>query len=227
VHGLNRPNLTWLLIMAVAGLSLFVFACGGGASEAPEAAEPAGHHSPVQGEDLPTVVLPARWAWGDAEQLGTLTNSADVVFRGTVVALRAQTPVLQQGSGAAEGGPRWADFPVSRFEVAVESSVSGGLASGSSVILQQLGGVETRPDGTQVRLMLKGDQPIQVGQKYLFFGSYQGDETIEAPPFGRMRVEADGSLAAEAGWEHMGALEQLSRLHLGDAEREISVVASE
>ena len=75
--------------------------------------------------------------------------------------------------------------------------------------------------------MLKGDQPIEVGQKYLFFGSYQGDETIETPPFGRMRVGADGSLAAEAGWEYLGALAQLSRLQLGDAEREISAASRE
>jgi hypothetical protein len=223
VKTVNRPTFTRLLILAIAGLSVFVLACGGG-GQTPGAAEPAGHHAPVPGEDLPIVVLPARWAWGDAEHLGTLISSADVVFRGTVVALRSQKPV---GGEAAAGGPRWADFPVSQFEVGVESVISGNLTPGTSVILEQLGGVETRPDGTRVRLMLKGDQPIQAGQKYLFFGSFQGDQTIETPPFGRMRVGENGSLAAEAGWEDLGALAQLSRLQLGDAEREISAAARE
>ena len=125
VQRLNRPTFTRLLILSIAGLSVFVFACGGGGAKAPEAAEPAGHHAPVPGEDLPIVVLPARWAWGDAEHLGTLISSADVVFRGTVVALRSQTPV---GGEAAADGPRWADFPVSQFDVGVESVISGNLA---------------------------------------------------------------------------------------------------
>ena len=47
---LNRLNLTSLLILAVAGLSLFVFACGGGgAGDAPEGGAP------------DEVTIPGRW----------------------------------------------------------------------------------------------------------------------------------------------------------------------
>jgi len=175
------------------------------------------------------VAVPAHWAWGDAERLGTLIGSADVVFTGTVVALEGQRPVLSQpgGGGSEASTPRWANIPVSQFEVRVESAISGNLTPGSAVTVEQIGGVETRPDGTQVRLMLHRDQPLQLGEKYLFFGSFQEDGSIVAPPFGRMKVGPDGRLVAEASWEHLGALAELSRGNLGDAERKISATAGD
>jgi hypothetical protein len=75
--------------------------------------------------------------------------------------------------------------------------------------------------------MLEGDEPIEVGQTYLFFGSFQRDGSIVVAPFGRMKVRPDGSLVAEPGWEHLGALAELSSRNLGDAERQISVTAGE
>ena len=211
------PLVTALLLLA---------ACGGGGGSDDQGSVPGSHHHTTQREELPTVALPARWAWGNAESLGTLISSADVVFSGTVIALKGQRPALSPSVGLETQGeaPRWADFPVSQFELRVENVVSGNLTPGTAVI-EQMGGVETRPDGTQVRLMLRGDEPLQVGGKYLFFGSFQKDGSIVAPPFGRMNVRPDGSLAAEAGWEHLRALAQLSRGNLGDAERQISVTA--
>ena len=175
------------------------------------------------------IAVPAHWAWGDAERLGTLIESADVVFSGTVVALKGQRPALSQPAGAGSGAPmpRWANIPVSQFEVQVEGAVSGDLTPGSAVTVEQIGGVEARPDGTQVRLMLHRDEPLQFGEKYLFFGSFQEDGSIVAPPFGRMKVAPDGRLVAEASWEHLGALAELSRSDLGDAERKISAAAGE
>jgi hypothetical protein len=225
----NRPIPTWLLILAVAGLSLLVFACGDGAADGtPQGEAPDDHHATQVG-GLPTIALPSFWDWGSADRLETLIGSADVVFRGNVVALKNQRPVLSQPGGAESGAaaPRWGDMPVSQFEVRVDSVVAGILTPGTAVSLEQLGGVETRADGTQVRIMLSRDEPVEVGLTYLFFGSFQKDGSIVAPPFGRMKVHADGSLAAEDAWAHLGALAQLSRMHLGDAEREISAASRE
>jgi hypothetical protein len=228
VNGLNRPNLNWLLILASAGLSLFVFACGGGA-DVPEGVAPGGDTAATQDEELPTLEMPSLWAWGDAERLDTLIASADVVFTGNVLTLKGQRPVLSQPGGAEPEapGPRWADIPVSEFEVQVESVVAGNLAAGTVVPLEQLGGVETMPDGSRVRLALEGDEPIQVGQTYLLFASFQENGSIVASPFGRLKVQANGGLAAEQDWAHLGALQQLSRMRLGDAERQIGVAAGE
>jgi len=225
----TRPNLTWLPILAAAGLSLFVLACGGGTDEPTNGTAPNGDATAAQGGELPTIELPSLWDAGSADRLGTLIGSADVVFRGNVVALKGQRPALSRPGGAESGAPRprWGDTPVSQFEVLVESVVSGSITPGTSVTVEQLGGVETRADGTRVRLMLEGDEPIEVGQTYLFFGSFQDDGSIVAAPFGRMKVGPDGSLAAEPGWEHLGALTDLSRRNLGDAERQISVTAGE
>ena len=223
-----RRSLSWPLVLAFAGLSLFVFACGSGGDVSQRGGH-GGETTAIQGEELPTIELPSLWDWGIAERLGTLTGSADVVFKGNVVALKGQRAALSRAGGVELGAPapRWADFPISQFEVRVESVASGNLTPGGAVTFEQAGGVQTRHDGTRVRLMLEGDHPIQVGATYLFFGSVQEDGSIEAPPFGRMEVQADGSLAAEASWAHLGALAQLSRMRVGDAEREVSAAADE
>jgi hypothetical protein len=228
VDKIARAKLSRLLILSVAVLSAFVFACGGGADD-PEGGAPGGDTTLAQGEELPTIAMPARWATGDADRLDSLIASADAVFRGKVVALKGQRTTLSQPGGGEPGAPapRFADTPVSQFEVSVESVLSGNLTPGTAVILEQLGGVEIRQDGTQVRIMLEGDEPIEAGQTYLFFGTFQEDGTIVAAPFGRMKVQPDGSLVAEAGWGHLGALAELSRRNLGDAERQISVTAGD
>ena len=213
--------------VALASAGLLVVACGGGGG----GDVPGGDVSSISVDEgsLPVIEMAARWAWGDAERLDTLIGSADVVFSGTVVTLKGQRPVLTTPEGTEPGAPvpHFADLPVSQFEVRLEAVVSGNLTQGAAVTLEQIGGVEMRPDGTRARIMLKGDEPFQVGQKYLFFGSFQQDGTITVPPFGRMKVRPNGSLVAEAGWERLGALEELSRGNLGDAERQISATAGD
>ena len=115
-----RPNLAWPLVLVVAGLGLFVVACGGG-SDSPASDAPGGYTAPQQHQELPTIEVQSLWAWGDAAHLETLINSADVVFRGNVVALKGQRPVLSQpgGTEASATAPRWADMPVSQFDVGV------------------------------------------------------------------------------------------------------------
>ncbi len=218
------------LVASAGWLLLLVSACGGGGER--EATTTDGAQADTvaaQGEELPVVEVHALWAWGDAENLGTLTASADVVFRGRVIALKGQSPAIPQAGGAEAGGPgpRWADFPVSQFEVHVEKVISGTLNPGSTVIFEQAGGVQTRPDGSQVRLVLERDELVAVGEKYLFFAKIREDGVLEAAPFARMKVSADGRLSAGAGWQQLGALQHLSRLRLEDAERDISAAAGD
>jgi hypothetical protein len=225
----DSARLRWRPLLGPLALALFtgvLVGCAGSGTQDEQrtTAHPAGHYV---ADGLPTVAMPAFWAWGEAENLGTLTRSADVVFRGTVVALRGQRPVSSSvGTEPGVSTPHFASLPVSGFEVRVESALSGNLAPGTDVTFEQLGGLETQSDGTQVRIMLKGDAPIEVGATYLFFGTFQADGSIVAPPFGRMKVGPEGSLDAEAGWGHLGALAELSRGNLGDAERQISAAAA-
>jgi len=227
IDQVSRRSPTWLLLGAVAGVSLFVFACGGGGANAPGNGASSGDTTSAQGDELPTIELPSLWDSSSAASLETLIGSADVVFRGNVVALKGQRAALAQPADPSAPAPRWADLPVSQFEVRVESAVSGSLTAGTLMTFEQAGGVQTRADGSRVRIMLEGDQAVQVGATYLFFGSVREDGIIEAPPFGRMQVRADGSLAAEARWADVGALKQLSSMSVGDAEREISAAAVE
>jgi hypothetical protein len=228
VNTATRSYLVWPVVLAIAAFGALVSACGGGA-DAPAGGATSSSMAAQQREALPTIEVQSLWAWGDAARLETLTSSADVVFRGSVVALKGQRLVLSTpGSGEpGAAAPRWADMPVSQFQVRVESISSGNLPPDATVTLEQLGGVQTQPDGTQVRIMLEGDEPIEVGLTYLFFASFQEDGSMVVPPFGRMKVRADSTLAAEQAWAHLGALQQLSDLHLGDAERRISAVADE
>jgi len=219
----------WGALTALITAGTLVVACGGAAESPGSGSQEASNDSgqPQTGE-ITEIEVPALWALGDARDVQTLTDTAEVVFRGKVVALKGQRPSLSQPSGGApeSPAPRWADLPVSQFEVLVESVVLGTLPTGT-VILEQIGGVETRPDGARVRFKLERDEPVEVGQRYLFFASLQDDGSVVAPPFGRMKVRPDGSLVAEAGWEHLGAMTALSRRNLEDAEREISAASRE
>ena len=83
----------------------------------------------------------------------------------------------------------------------------------------------TRPDGTQVRLVLEKDELVEPGDQYLFFAKIREDGVLEAAPFARMKVSGDGRLSAGKGWAHLNALEQLSRMSVENAEGEISAAA--
>ncbi len=219
----------WAVLLSVAVFGSFVVACGGGAADSNSASKAAtSSAAPSASDVVPEIEVPALWAWGDAQDLRTLTVTADAVFKGTVVSLKGERPQAPNAAGDAPGAPapRWADLPVSQFEVRIESVVSGSLLTDTAVY-EQIGGLETTPDGTRVRIMLERDEPVHVGQTYLFFGSFQDDGSVVAPPFGRMKVRPDGSLATEAGWEHIGVPADLSRRTLGDAEREISAASRE
>ena len=197
----TRPNLSWLLILAAAGLSLFVFACGGGTDSPRDAvpSEPAHSH---EESDIPVVHVPTRWATGNASDLRSLVASSGTVFVGRVAGLK-ETRVEDPFGGAGSSGDR-PSLPVSVFEVQVETSLAGEAAAGSTVIVEQVGGVLANPDGSRTRFVLGGDEPLAVGERLLFFAARKSNGSLTAAPFGRFEVSGDGTLAAAPQWARPG-----------------------
>ena len=87
--------------------------------------------------------------------------------------------------------------------------------------MEQPGGVTTRVDGSQARIVLEGDEPIQVGGTYLFFASARADGILTTAPFGRFVVGADGSLELPGAFSASGVAKQLSGLSLEEAAAEV------
>jgi hypothetical protein len=230
-----RPNLRRLLVPTVAALSVFVFACGGSAENATDGGMSGGHSAAMHDESgLPLVKVHVRWATGNAQSLPALVQSSNVVFAGEVTGLQGQrvrefsassnsdSSFARDGGAAPEGGLQ---FPISVFEVRVDQSIVGGLAEGSTVAIQQAGGVTRRSDGSNVKVVLEGDEPLEAGRRYLFFATMGPDGTLSAPPFARLEIGVKGALEPVAGWDQLGALQRLSNVSIHEAEREIDAAA--
>jgi hypothetical protein len=167
-------------VVAVAAISLFV-ACGG--SEEPY-----------------VEVVGARWATAEAESVPALIASSDAVF---VARVTQELPQREETLPGPEGrSAAGRTFPISRYEAVVESSVTGGVAEGATVVIEQAGG-EDPGDGHVV--MLEGDELVEAGKTYLFFASQKDNGTWTAAPYGRLEVKGDGSLAAAAMWRSLPA----------------------
>jgi hypothetical protein len=218
----TRPNLSCLLILAAAGLSLFVFACGGGTDSPPrddvtlEAA-----HSHEESE-IPVVHIPTRWATANASDLRTLVASSATVFVGRVTELK-ETRAEDAFGGAGPSGDR-PSLPVSIFEVRVEASLAGEAAAGSTVVLEQVGGILANPDGSRTRFVFGGDEPLAVGERHLFFAKRKSNGSLAAAPFGRFEVSGDGTLASAPQWAELGVARELEGLRVEEARREIADV---
>jgi hypothetical protein len=203
-----------MALTAVAVLAVAV-ACGSGEEQARNG--DSGSNSAVS--DLPVVDVPARWASGNARDLPTLIASTGTVFVGEVVALSGQrTQTVGRGAATAEGPS--ADFPISEYQVTVRRSLAGGLAEGTSVTLEQPGGVTTGADGSQARIMLEDDEPLEVGQTYLIFGSLGEDGVLTTAPYGRFVVE-NGSISPLDGWAQLPVAEQLAGRSVEDAAAQV------
>ena len=153
------------------------------------------------GSEEPYVeVVGARWATAEAESVPALIASSDAVFVGRVT---QELPQREETLPGPEGRPAAGrTFPISRYEAVVESSVAGGLADGSTVVIEQAGG-EDPGDGHVV--MLEGDDLIEAGKTYVFFASQKDNGTWTAAPYGRLEVRGDGSLRAAAMWRSLPA----------------------
>jgi len=217
----TRPNLISLPILAAAGLSLFVFACGGG-SDSPRDAVPSEPAHSHEESDIPVVHVPTRWATGNASDLRTLVESSATVFVGRVAELK-ETRVEDPFGGAGSAGDR-PSLPVSVFEVQVETSLAGEAAVGTTVIVEQVGGVLANPDGSRTRFVFGSDEPLAVGERLMFFAVRKSNGSLTAASFRRFEVSGDGTLASAPQWADLGAARELSGLRVDQAKREIARV---
>jgi hypothetical protein len=217
----TRANPSWLIILAIAGLSAFVFACGDD-KDSPHhdavSTEPASSHE--EGE-MPVVHVPTRWATATASDLRTLVDSSGTVFVGRVAALQ-ETRLEDPFGGAGPSGER-PRLPVSLFDVLVEASIAGGALAGATVVVEQVGGVAPNPDGSRTRYVFGGDEPMAVGERYLFFAATNSSGNLVTAPFGRIAVGQDGTLNPSATWMELGAVRQLAGLRVEDAGHEVAV----
>lgn len=201
----SRPRLVALaiaMLFAVATLS----ACGGSSANNTDAAS----------AQPRTVEIPVRWASGNAADLGSLLRSNPVAFVGTVVRLKEQRDVSL--SEASLTGARSPSFPVSFFEVRVDEAWSQGVEPGSTVIVQQAGGVASGPDG-DVRYVLDADEPLEAGAAYLFFASESPIEAsaLVTSPYARLELSDDGQLQPLSQWSHLKGLQAVAGLGVEQA----------
>jgi len=218
----TRPNLISLPILAAAGLSLFVFACGGGSDSSPRDAVPSEPAHSHEDSDIPVVHVPTRWVTGNASDLRTLVESSATVFVGRVAELketRSEDPF--GGAGPSNDRP---SLPVSVFEVQVETSLAGEAAAGTTVVVEQVGGIMANSDGGRTRFVLGGDEPLAVGERHLFFAARKSNGSLAAAPFERFEVTEDGTLASASQWAELGAVRELSGRRVEEARREIADV---
>jgi hypothetical protein len=191
-------------------------------------------------EDFPTLYVGTRWASNNAKDLATLLRSTGVVFVGNVVGLKGQRfenliPPHRSSSLNPEAEARPTDvdgpqpFPISLFDVRVERSLVGGLREGSTVTVQQAGGITERSDGTTIRLVLEFDEPLEANTTYLFWvsGAPNDSGTLVTSPFARLRLEANGRFLPLPEWSHLNGLRQLTGLDIEQAERVVTSVAAQ
>src|SRR5207247_1063519 len=152
-------------------------------------------------------------------------RSVDAVFVGSIAEFSGQRFESAIKPTPETWGRVSNEFPISQFKVNVERPIVGELAAGSTVTLEQAGGMSANSDGTAVRIVLSGEEPLSVGNRYLFFASMKANGTFTSAPFERFLVGDGGKLAGAPGWEHLPAVKQLSMIGLEQATGEIAATA--
>jgi len=215
MNRLIREGLSWPAVCALVAAGLVLLTACGGGGEREATTDGAGQADAVaaQGEEIPTVEVQTRWAYGNANDLQSLIGSSDEVFVGSV------TRVLGQSEG--EQAPRMNNgrrgLPLTSFEVTVKSAQIGSLTPGDTVVIEQAGGITEVSGGSRVSIVLEGDKLLENGAEYLFFADRKANGNLTVPPFGRLQVGGDGSLEPLAAWSRLGALRQLSGLSASGA----------
>jgi len=219
--------LRYYTLLACLCLSLLLAGCGSGAGSVRNQ-EP-GRNALVP-NDTPIVEVPARWASANARDVQTLVQTTDAVFVGEVTALTGQREErlgIIESESTGSNPPRKpatrrpVDFPISVYEVLIQRSLAGAPAEGSDVVLEQPGGLITRADGSQARVILEGDEMLEAGRTYLFFASVKDDGVVTSAPFARFVVSDDGSLAPLKSWADLPAAQRLASLSVDEASIEV------
>jgi hypothetical protein len=170
-----------------------------------------------------------QWAVGNASSVGRLVATSDAVVVGTVTELAEQKdlpiiPGVDAESAPVPGKPsvEMSAFPVSVFRVQVDDAVFG--ATQDELFVTQAGGLYVAGNGQQRRVILDEDEPLVVGETYVFFLSERADGTYSSPPFARYVVDG-GRLAAIGGWGDFAGVESLQGLATSEVAEEVHSAA--
>jgi hypothetical protein len=175
---------------------MLLAACGGGGADSSTSTQ----HGSIE--------IPTRWAYGNASDLRSLMRTSDEVFFGRVSRVLGQSEAeMSPEVNSGRQGP-----PLTNFEVTVTNAMTGTLAPGASVIIEQFGGTTAISGGAQVTVVLDGDRLLEDGVSYLFFADRKPNGHLTVPPFGRLQVAADGRLQPLPVWSDLGALRLLNGL---------------
>ena len=213
-----------LSLLSLAALLALALACGGGSdSQSVSDSE--------QGQEPNVIHLPTRWTAGIAESLDSLVQHTDASFVGRVVALESlrSEPIGNPDAPRApvDGKPptnNSPSIPVSTFEVEVVRALSGDVADNSTVLIEQIGGEVTVPDGRRQTILLEADEMILAGEEYLFFVAEKSDGVYTGAPFARFHLQ-DGTFRAPAVWSDVPVAAQIAGSDTGAVAREISNVS--
>lgn len=158
------------------------------------------------GGSLPTISVAPLWSTAAGADVEALTDAYPAVFVGTV-----QARTGQRDAPIAPGSPDGASLPISLFDVHVDESMSVDVETGAVVTVQQAGGIITRSDGTEARVVIENDAPIVVGETYLFFATWapSGSGALVTAPYSRFPVD-DGVVAAPAVWRNLYAVQEIA-----------------
>ena len=201
--------------LIVATLAVAALACSGGASDS----------EPGVLDDVPVVQVHARWASANGDDIGTLLDATGTVFTGEVIGLSGQE-MYETDAVDGDGPP---PFPISNFSVLVQEPFFGGLVEGSTVIINQPGGLKQQADGSWIRFVVEGDDPLEVGSSYLFWATFASDGSghLVDAPFARMSIDSGGALRSSTFWagvavpallDGMGAATAATRVQASNVE---------
>jgi hypothetical protein len=193
-----------LVAGALPAILLLLAACGSAANEAPQSAD-------IDADGIPIARVAARYTTALAADLDTLVASTDTAFVGEVVGTNGQRHLTFADTNRG--------IPITTYLVRVDES-NGDPAAGSTVEVEQFGGVIQTSDGNDVRVVLDLDSPMYAGDTYLFIANEDGG-TFTASAFARFPIQ-NGRVAAPAAWEQSGASVALAGATVDEAMEKVA-----
>jgi hypothetical protein len=180
-------------------------------------------------DDVPVDEVSVQWAVGNASSMESLVATSDAVVVGTVTEQTEQRDVpfiagADAPSAPVPGKPNvtMSDFPVSVFRVQVNNTVLGAVDR--DLFITQAGGLYTDSDGRERRVILDEDEPLVVGETYVFFLTERSDGTFSSPPFARYVVDGR-RLSAVGGWGSAAGVASLEGLATSELVAEVHSAA--
>ncbi len=225
-----------IAVIPALGICFAALACGQ-TSQAPawEAIE-AGQSDPLRpgaasGQEVKEIRVfgSARWPTISAESLTRMTNDYKTIILGRVVSSvpdprpidwgPAGSPLTEGPKAYKPSPPPGLSLPATEYAVEVLHVFSSPtLVAGNTIAVFQSGAII---DG--VAHQFDRDPVIETGIDYLFFINLRNTGRYAGSPFGRFRVDAQGTLQPELGWGGMRPAQILTGLTVDEAETKIQL----